>query len=1002
MTNFAVADILVYKDGSTTERASTTGFTATTDFDAKTGKHIAIITLSDNTTAGHFAAGSEYLVAIDAVTVDAVVTGGWIARFTIGYEGAILDTTIATLASQTSFTLTEGPAENDAIKGMWCIIHDVASAVQLGFAIVSAYTGSTKTVTLAAGTTFTVAATDNISVMGIAPVMPVVPGRQLAVDASNLVAVPNTQKVDVETIKTQAVTLAGGITFPAATVASTTNITAGTIATVTNLTNAPTAGDLTATMKTSVTTAATASTPIAASVTGAVGSVVGHTPQTGDTFALANGTTGFAAIDTVVDAILIDTAEIGAAGAGLTAISWNAAWDAEVQSEVADALVVYDALIPGDLPTNFSLLGINGSGHINRVVLSDTLTTYTGNSLQTADHTTAIAAVKADTAAILIDTNELQVDWINGGRLDLLLDAIPTTPMRGTDNAATAASLSTAQADLDILTGTDGVTLATTQGNYAPATTTALATHDAKLDIIDGIVDSIIIDTIEIGIAGAGLTNVPWNSSWDTEVQSEVSDALVAHGVSTHSADDVWEVATSGHLSTGSTGKAITDAGSAGDPWGTSLPGAYNSGEAGYIVGTNINALITSRLASSAISLSSGKVTVLTNEDKTGYYVATSGIVGASFSSSAISSIQSGLGTSANQTSIESKIDIIDTNVDSVKIIADKINDTLEDDGGTYRFTINALEQAPASSGSSADVWTTSLPGSYTIGQAGYILGTNLDDIVSDKATQASVDNIPTNTEFAIRTLPSGEYSRFNHLTNNVKLTSDGFDLVTITSSQLSQIRTEVDNSLSVYDSPTFTEMSSAFTEIKGATWSSSTDTLEAMRNLDDSIYIFASGNNVNTNLLTLRVPNILSLGNIQIEASGALAYYGALKPTIAGRTLDVDSTGEAGLDFKNISQATSPTTLSNITIPTVTNLTTNNDKTAYKLSSDGLDSISIIGPSGPAADFREMLIQVWRRFYKKVTMTSTQMKTYADDNSTIITTQTLSNDGTTQTQGDA
>jgi hypothetical protein len=65
-----------------------------------------------------------------------------------------------------------------------------------------------------------------------------------------------TQKVDIETIKTQAVTCAGGVTVPAATLASTTNITAGTITTVTNLTNAPTSGDLTATMKTSVQTSA--------------------------------------------------------------------------------------------------------------------------------------------------------------------------------------------------------------------------------------------------------------------------------------------------------------------------------------------------------------------------------------------------------------------------------------------------------------------------------------------------------------------------------------------------------------------------------------------------------------------------------------------------------------------------------------------------------------------------------------------------------------------------
>jgi len=53
----------------------------------------------------------------------------------------------------------------------------------------------------------------------------------------------------------QTITAAAGATFPSS-VASPTNITGGTITTVTNLTNAPTSGDLTATMKTSVATAA--------------------------------------------------------------------------------------------------------------------------------------------------------------------------------------------------------------------------------------------------------------------------------------------------------------------------------------------------------------------------------------------------------------------------------------------------------------------------------------------------------------------------------------------------------------------------------------------------------------------------------------------------------------------------------------------------------------------------------------------------------------------------
>lgn len=43
-------------------------------------------------------------------------------------------------------------------------------------------------------------------------------------------------------------------------------------------------------------------------------------------------------IDTVVDAIKVVTDAIGATGTGLSAIPWNSAWDAEIESEVNDAL----------------------------------------------------------------------------------------------------------------------------------------------------------------------------------------------------------------------------------------------------------------------------------------------------------------------------------------------------------------------------------------------------------------------------------------------------------------------------------------------------------------------------------------------------------------------------------------------------------------------------------------------------------------------------------------
>lgn len=54
-------------------------------------------------------------------------------------------------------------------------------------------------------------------------------------------------------------------------------------------------------------------------------------------------------------------------------------------------------------------------------------------------------------------------------------------------------------------------------------------TLDGKINTIDGIVDEILVDTAEIGAAGAGLTNLPWNPAWDAEVQSEATDALNAY-----------------------------------------------------------------------------------------------------------------------------------------------------------------------------------------------------------------------------------------------------------------------------------------------------------------------------------------------------------------------------------------------------------------------------------------------------------------------------------------
>ena len=75
---------------------------------------------------------------------------------------------------------------------------------------------------------------------------------------------------------------------------------------------------------------------------------------------------------------------------------------------------------------------------------------------------------------------------------------------------------------------------------------------------------------------------------------------------------------------------------------------------------------------------------------------------------------------------------------------------------------------------------------------------------------------------------------------------------------------------------------------------------------------------------------------------------------------------------------------------------------TAAKLAADGLDAIPITAPTGAATTFRQMIVAIWRRFFKRATMTSTEIKTYADDGATVITTQPITDDGTTQTQGSA
>ncbi len=76
----------------------------------------------------------------------------------------------------------------------------------------------------------------------------------------------------------------------------------------------------------------------------------------------------------------------------------------------------------------------------------------------------------------------------------------------------------------------------------------------------------------------------------------------------------VWNEATATHQAVGSTGKALTDAQSAGDPMASTVPGAYPAGTAGNLIGNLLDAAVSSRQPSGPVDL---------NADQSGVTVGT-------------------------------------------------------------------------------------------------------------------------------------------------------------------------------------------------------------------------------------------------------------------------------------------------------------------------------------------------------------------------------------------
>lgn len=331
-------------------------------------------------------ASSDVAVSLGSATLGTWTTGGFIkiddtnmdGQVEVGYPNAAL----ASGATFVSFTL-QGATNMETIS--WTVYLDAVNyqdGVRFGLSALPNASAA------ASGGLPTVDSSNNVHGLQTRTV-----SDTSVIGTSTFSAGGN---VNASQIGGQTASASATITFPS-TLASTTNITAGTITTVTNTTNAPTVGDFTSTMKSSL----NASTP--ASVTGAVGSVTsivtanvteingssavstGGKPWvldgSGNAVAnVANQTTMLSDLSTLqTTASAAETAANTAATAATAAES--AANSAETQAAAANATVTSGAASNATILAAVAALSVGGNGS-NPVTI--TVTDTSSNPLQGA------------------------------------------------------------------------------------------------------------------------------------------------------------------------------------------------------------------------------------------------------------------------------------------------------------------------------------------------------------------------------------------------------------------------------------------------------------------------------------------------------------------------------------------------------------------------------------------------------------------------------------------
>lgn len=544
--------------------------------------------------------------------------------------------------------------------------------------------------------------------------------------------------------------------------------------------------------------------------------------------------------------------------------------------------------------------------------------------------------------------------------------AIATDAIGSAELAASAASeIAAAVWDLTRTghntAGTFGEGVASVQGNV----TGSVASVVGAVGSVTGSVGSIGTGGITSSSFAAGAIDAAAIAT------DAITSAELATSAVTEIAGAVWDITLASHLTGGTTGAALNAAGSAGDPWNTALPGAYSVGSAGYILGTNLDTTVTSRLAPTVggrtLDVSAGGEAGLdwanigsptTSVNLSGTTISTSQVVASV--TGAVGSVTGAVGSVTGNVggnvvgSVASVSGNVGGNVTgSVGSVVGSVGGNVTGSVGsvTAAVTLNAKDtlvvrnntaQAGAAGSITLDA-SASATTDFYVGQkvkldSGTGAGqTRIITAYNGTSKVATLDrNWITNPDAtSVFTVYSAEDAKLNSSLETVAASVTGA-VGSVTGNVGGSVGSVTGNvggnvtgsigSVSAGGITASSIASSAITAAKFATDAIDSNALaatavtEIQSGLATSSAVSAI--QADTDDIQSRLPAALVGGRMDASVGAYQTGLTPLQPTVAGRTLDVTTTGEAGIDWANIGSPTTSVNLSGTTISTSQTIT--------------------------------------------------------------------------------